>query len=128
LSRAGVTTVAALTFATETVLPAAVGLVALGDRVAPGRAPWTGTAFVVTLAGCIALASRAEPGGAGGAGDPDAAAARRAGGGRSGSRVSSFVTRDARDRAEALDGFRSLAAPPRRDAQDAQDAREPRQP
>ncbi|MFM6852116.1 MAG: hypothetical protein ACKOVB_23740, partial [Terrabacter sp.] len=47
LSRAGVTTVAALTFATETVLPAAVGLVALGDRVAPGRAPWTGTAFVV---------------------------------------------------------------------------------
>ena len=62
LSRGRVTTVAALTFATETVLPASVGLVALGDRVAPGRAPWAGAAFVVTLVGCIALAGRAEPG------------------------------------------------------------------
>lgn len=72
LSRGRVTTVAALTFATETVVPAAVGLVALGDRVAPGLAPWATAAFVVTLAGCIALASRAEPGEAA---DPDGRAA-----------------------------------------------------
>lgn len=62
LTRGRVTTVAALTFATETVIPAAVGLMVLGDRVAPGRGPWAAAAFVVTLAGCIALASRAEPG------------------------------------------------------------------
>lgn len=61
LSRGRVTTVAALTFATETVVPAAVGLLALGDRVAPGRTPLAVAAFVVTLAGCIALAGRAEP-------------------------------------------------------------------
>ncbi|GAA2479157.1 hypothetical protein [Terrabacter carboxydivorans] len=75
LSRGRVTTVAALTFATETVLPAAVGLVALGDRVGPGRAPWAAAAFVVTLAGCIALASRAEPGEAGDPGGRPAASA-----------------------------------------------------
>lgn len=62
LTRGRVTTVAALTFATETVIPAAVGLMVLGDRVAPGRGPWAAAAFVATLAGCIALASRAEPG------------------------------------------------------------------
>lgn len=61
LSRGSATTVAALTFATETVLPAAVGLMVLGDRVAPGQAPVMGAAFVVTLAGCIGLANRAEP-------------------------------------------------------------------
>jgi hypothetical protein len=61
LARGRVTTVAALTFATETVVPAAVGLVALGDRVAPGRAPLAAVAFVATLAGCIALAGRSEP-------------------------------------------------------------------
>jgi hypothetical protein len=61
LSRGRVTTVAALTFATETVVPAVVGLVALGDRVVAGRAPLAAVAFVVTLGGCIALAGRAEP-------------------------------------------------------------------
>lgn len=61
LSRGRVTTVAALTFATETVVPALVGLVALGDRVVPGRELLAVAAFVVTLAGCIALAGRAEP-------------------------------------------------------------------
>jgi hypothetical protein len=61
LGRGRVTTVAALTFATETVVPAAVGLMVLGDRVAPGRMPLAAAAFAVTLAGCITLAGRAEP-------------------------------------------------------------------
>ncbi len=61
LSRGRVTTVAALTFATETVIPAVIGLVALGDRVVTGHAPTAAVAFVVTLSGCIALAGRAEP-------------------------------------------------------------------
>lgn len=61
LSRGRVTTVAALTFAAETVVPALVGLAALGDRVVPGRELLAVAAFVVTLAGCIALAGRAEP-------------------------------------------------------------------
>ncbi|WP_374968687.1 hypothetical protein [Terrabacter sp. BE26] len=61
LSRGRVTTVAALTFATETVVPALVGLMALGDRVVAGREPLAAVAFVVTLGGCIALAGRAEP-------------------------------------------------------------------
>ncbi len=61
LARGRVTTVAALTFATETVVPALVGLLALGDQVVPGREPMAAVAFVATLAGCIALAGRAEP-------------------------------------------------------------------
>ncbi|MEW1955220.1 hypothetical protein [Terrabacter sp. NPDC080008] len=61
LSRGRVTTVAALTFATETVVPALVGLLVLGDRVLAGRAPLAVASFVVTLGGCIALAGRAEP-------------------------------------------------------------------
>ncbi|WP_323099764.1 hypothetical protein [Intrasporangium sp. YIM S08009] len=61
LARGRVTTVAALTFATETVVPAAVGLLALGDQVVPGRDPLAAAAFVATLAGCIALAGRADP-------------------------------------------------------------------
>jgi hypothetical protein len=62
LARGRVTTVAALTFATETVVPAVVGVLLLGDRVAPGRAQAAGLAFVATLGGCIALAGRAEAG------------------------------------------------------------------
>ncbi|WP_076259000.1 hypothetical protein [Intrasporangium flavum] len=61
LARGRVTTVAALTFATETVVPALVGLLALGDAVLPGRGPIALASFVATLAGCIALAGRAEP-------------------------------------------------------------------
>jgi hypothetical protein len=67
LARGRVTTVAALTFATETVVPALVGLLALGDRVLPGRGPLALASFVATLAGCIALAGRAEPSDATGA-------------------------------------------------------------
>lgn len=64
LERGRVTTVAAVTFAVETVVPAVVGLVWLGDAVRPGPA-WAvlaGAGFVLTLGGSIALASRAEPG------------------------------------------------------------------
>lgn len=61
LARGRVTTVAAITFATETIVPAAIGLGALGDRVLPGRWPLAGLAFALTLAGCIALAGRSEP-------------------------------------------------------------------
>ncbi|TQM58531.1 hypothetical protein FBY41_3899 [Humibacillus xanthopallidus] len=60
LVRGRVTTVAALTFAAETTIPAAIGLVWLGDGVRPG---WAGVAvagFALTLAGCIVLAGRAE--------------------------------------------------------------------
>ncbi|MDN5765350.1 MAG: hypothetical protein L0H96_05865 [Humibacillus sp.] len=61
LARARVTTVAAITFVTETVVPAAIGLVLLGDRVLAGRWPLAGLAFALTLGGCIVLASRSEP-------------------------------------------------------------------
>ncbi|MEO5743699.1 MAG: hypothetical protein ABIQ53_03785 [Terracoccus sp.] len=61
LARARVTTVAAITFVTETVVPAAVGLALLGDRVLAGRWPLAGLAFGLTLVGCIVLASRSEP-------------------------------------------------------------------
>ncbi|MEO6999207.1 MAG: hypothetical protein ABI112_14085 [Terracoccus sp.] len=61
LARARVTTVAAITFVTETVVPAAIGLSLLGDRVLAGRWPLAGLAFALTLVGCIVLASRSEP-------------------------------------------------------------------
>lgn len=59
LSRGAVTSTAAITFTVETVVPAAIGLVWLGDRVRPGAAPLAAVAFVLTLAGCIRLARRA---------------------------------------------------------------------
>lgn len=79
LSRGRVTTVAALTFATETVVPAGVGLALLGDRVVPGRGVVAAVAFAVTLGGCVALAGRAEPE-AGGNADADGDADVDAGG------------------------------------------------
>jgi drug/metabolite transporter (DMT)-like permease len=60
LARGRVTTVAALTFAAETTVPAVIGLVWLGDGVRAGWAPVALAGFVVTLAGCIVLAGRAE--------------------------------------------------------------------
>ncbi|OFE16400.1 hypothetical protein BA895_18920 [Humibacillus sp. DSM 29435] len=60
LARARVTTVAAITFVTETVVPATIGLALLGDRVLPGRWPLAGLAFALTLVGCIVLAGRSE--------------------------------------------------------------------
>lgn len=62
LERGRVTTVAAVTFAVETVVPAVIGLVWLGDTVRPGRgwAVLAGMGFALTLGGSIALASHAE--------------------------------------------------------------------
>jgi drug/metabolite transporter (DMT)-like permease len=59
LQRGAVTTVAAVTFTVETVVPAAIGLVWLGDRVRPGAAPVALLGFVLTLAGSIVLARHA---------------------------------------------------------------------
>ncbi|MCU1536400.1 MAG: hypothetical protein JWP82_751, partial [Humibacillus sp.] len=61
LARGRVTTVAALTFVTETVVPAVIGVAVLGDRVQAGRWPLAAAAFALTLVGCVALAGRAEP-------------------------------------------------------------------
>ncbi len=63
LERGRVTTVAAVTFAVETVVPAAIGLTWLGDAVRPGPG-WVVVAtlgFVLTLGASMALASYAEP-------------------------------------------------------------------
>lgn len=56
LGRTPVTATAAITFTVETVVPAAVGLLWLGDRVRPGAAPLAAAAFALTLAGCLRLA------------------------------------------------------------------------
>jgi hypothetical protein len=63
LQRGSVTAASALTFAVETVVPAAIGLALLGDRPRPGFAPVAVTGFLLTLGGAILLARYAEPGG-----------------------------------------------------------------
>ena len=60
LQRGQVTSVAAVTFAVETVVPALVGLALLGDRSRAGFAPIAGAGFVVTLVAAVALARLAE--------------------------------------------------------------------
>lgn len=60
LDRGRATVVAAMTSAMETVLPAAVGLIWLGDQIRSGFAVVAVAGFVVTLAGCLMLASKAE--------------------------------------------------------------------
>lgn len=61
LERGRTTSVAAITFATETVIPALIGLRFLGDGVRHHFAPLAFVGFVLTLGACIVLASRAEP-------------------------------------------------------------------
>ena len=63
LARGSVTTTAAITFTVETVVPAAIGLVWLGDSVRPGYPLVAALAFVLTLGGCVLLArhSTGEP-------------------------------------------------------------------
>lgn len=56
LNRGSVTSAAAITFTVETVVPALIGLLWLGDRVRPGAAPLAAVAFVLTLGGCLRLA------------------------------------------------------------------------
>lgn len=63
LERGKATTVAAVTVVMETVVPAMVGLVWLGDAVrhGPGWVSAAVLAFAATLGGSIALAARSEP-------------------------------------------------------------------
>jgi drug/metabolite transporter (DMT)-like permease len=61
LDRGAVTTTAAVTFAVETVVPSAIGLLLLHDRVRAGYPVVAALGFAATLGGCIALARRAEP-------------------------------------------------------------------
>jgi drug/metabolite transporter (DMT)-like permease len=56
LQRGSVTVVAAVTFMVETVVPAAIGLIWLGDKVRPGAEWLTVVAFVLTLGGSVRLA------------------------------------------------------------------------
>lgn len=60
LDRGRTTSVAAITFAVETIVPAAVGLGFLGDEIRHGLVIVAALGFVVTLGGCLALAGRAE--------------------------------------------------------------------
>lgn len=55
------TSVAAITFATETVVPAIIGLALLGDEIRAHTWPLALAGFVVTLASCIVLAGQSEP-------------------------------------------------------------------
>jgi len=61
LQAGSVTTVSAVTFTTETVVPAAVGLAFLGDFVRNGYWPVAVAGFVLAVVGAIALARFAEP-------------------------------------------------------------------
>ena len=60
LERGRTTSVAAISVTVETLVPAAVGLLALGDAVRPHLAPVAVAGFVVTLAACLVLSLRAE--------------------------------------------------------------------
>jgi hypothetical protein len=61
LERGAVTLVAAVVFAVETVLPAAVGLHWLGDSTRAGLALPAAVGFVVTVGAALALAAYAQP-------------------------------------------------------------------
>ncbi|GGB15456.1 hypothetical protein GCM10011492_01440 [Flexivirga endophytica] len=60
LERGRTTSVAAITFAVETVIPAVIGLAWLGDSVRHGFAAVAVLGFIATLGGCLALAGHAE--------------------------------------------------------------------
>jgi drug/metabolite transporter (DMT)-like permease len=60
LQRGAVTAVSAVVFTVETVVPAIVGFVFLGDRTRPGLAVVAVAGIAVTVGAAIALASRAE--------------------------------------------------------------------
>jgi drug/metabolite transporter (DMT)-like permease len=60
LHRGRTTTVAAITFAVETVFPAAVGLAVLGDSIRAHLVAVAAIGFLATLCGSIALAGYAE--------------------------------------------------------------------
>lgn len=60
LERGRTTSVAAISVAVETLVPAAVGLLLLGDAVRPHLAPVAAAGFVVTVGACLVLSLRAE--------------------------------------------------------------------
>jgi drug/metabolite transporter (DMT)-like permease len=60
LQRGSVTSATALMFAVETIVPAGIGLLFLGDTTRPGFAPVAAAGFVLTIMGTLALASAAE--------------------------------------------------------------------
>lgn len=62
LQHGRVTVVAAVTFTTETVLPAAVGLLFLGDEIRPGREPLAMIGFAIAVVAAMFLARFAAPG------------------------------------------------------------------
>jgi drug/metabolite transporter (DMT)-like permease len=61
LQRGSLTVTSAVTFAVETVVPAAIGLTLLGDRPRPGLAPVAIAGFILTLGGAVLLARYADP-------------------------------------------------------------------
>ena len=61
LQRYGVTTVTAAVIIGETLLPALIGVIVLGDRTRPGFIPVAILGFVVAIAGAIMLARFGEP-------------------------------------------------------------------
>jgi drug/metabolite transporter (DMT)-like permease len=60
LQRGSVTTATAITFGVETIVPALIGLLLLGDQARPGFAAVAVVGFVAVLGGCLALARRAD--------------------------------------------------------------------
>jgi drug/metabolite transporter (DMT)-like permease len=61
LQRYAVTTVTAAVIIAETLFPALVGVVVLGDRTRPGFVPVAVAGFVISIAGAILLARFGEP-------------------------------------------------------------------
>ncbi|MGO9875133.1 MAG: hypothetical protein ACLPVY_15165 [Acidimicrobiia bacterium] len=61
LQRTSVTSVAALVFLVETVIPSAIGLFFLGDRARPHLAAAAAAGFILTVGSSLALARRSEP-------------------------------------------------------------------
>jgi hypothetical protein len=60
LQRGSVTTVTAVTFALELLLPSALGLWLLGDAVGPGQAPVAVLGFLLAAGGTVVLIRSAK--------------------------------------------------------------------
>jgi drug/metabolite transporter (DMT)-like permease len=61
LQRGSVTTATAMMVVGETVFPALVGIIALGDRTRPGFTPVAVAGFALAIGGALALARFGEP-------------------------------------------------------------------
>jgi len=61
LQRGAVTATSAVMLAVETIVPATIGFIALGDRTRPHLEIVAALGFAITLAACLALARYAEP-------------------------------------------------------------------